>query len=455
MNDQLEKIDAAWAWSPYQPSPERPWNLARAAHLLRRAGFGANWNELQAAVDRAPEEVASQLVAGTEPDSFRREVDELAQAMVNTGDVRNLASVWLYRMLATPRPLLEKMTLFWHGHFATSAAKVDDVTLMLNQNRLLRQHALGQFEPLVQGISRDPAMLIYLDSTTNRKAHPNENYAREILELFCLGEGHYTEQDIQELARCFTGWQVKRKKFRFNRYQHDFGTKTIFGHKGELGGEDAVRIVLDQPAASRFIARKLIRYFVFDEPTPSPALVEPLAGQLRDNDFQFAPVVQRILGSQLFFSEHAMARKIRSPMEFACGLLRCLEGTTDTFRLAEQLADLGQSVYFPPNVKGWDGGRTWINSSTLIGRANLVHGLLHEGKTRFAKGSLTELVESHAIDGPDETVDWLCQLLLAVPPPNGTRDRLVQLLASPGGDQEQRIANVIHAMGTLPEFQLG
>jgi uncharacterized protein (DUF1800 family) len=347
------------------------------------------------------------------------------------------------------------MTLFWHGHFATSAAKVEDAILMLNQNRLLRQHALGEFETLVQGISQDPAMLIYLDSTTNRKAHPNENYAREIMELFCLGEGSYTERNIQELARCFTGWQVRRKKYRFNRYQHDFDGKTFFGRTGEFGGKDAVRIVLDQPAAPRFIAKKLIRYLVFDEPAPSTALVEPLARQLRDIDFQIGPVVQRILGSQLFFSEHAMARKIRSPVELACGLLRSLEGTTNTYRLAEQLADLGQAVYFPPNVKGWDGGRTWINSSTLIGRANIVFELLQSDKTRFANGTLADLMESHGIEGPRATVDWLHQLLFAVPLPGGARDRITQLFNSNDGDPSQRIARVIHAMSTLPEFQLG
>ncbi len=358
-------------------------------------------------------------------------------------------------MLSTPHQLLEKLTLFWHGHFATSAAKVQDARLMLAQNQLLRHHALGRFDELVQGISRDPAMLIYLDSTTNRKAHPNENYAREVMELFCLGEGHYTEQDIRELARCFTGWQVKRKKFRFSRYQHDFGPKTIFGHTGNLGGEDGVRLVLERPAAPRFIARKLVRFLVFDEPEVPDRLIEPLAQQLREDDFHVAPVVARILGSQLFFSHHAIGRKIRSPVELACGLLRSLEATTNTYRLSERLTEVGQALFYPPNVKGWDGGRTWINSSTLLGRANLVHDLLRNEKTRFAEGSVGDLLERHGVDEPAQVVDWLCELLLAVPIPEEVRHQLVELAQDKSQQRTEGIITVIHTMSTLPEFQLG
>lgn len=453
MSTELTAIDVDWAWSAYEPSDETPWDLSRAAHLYRRAGFGATRGQLNEAVQQLPTEVVRQLVEATELDSFREEQAGLAQAMVNTGEVQNLAAVWLHRMLATPHQVLEKFTLFWHGHFATSAAKVEDAQLMFSQNQLLRHHALGRFDKLVHEISRDPAMLIYLDSATNRKSHPNENYAREVMELFCLGEGNYTERDIRELARCFTGWQVKRRQFRFSGYQHDFDEKNIFGKTSKFTGEQAVQWVLDQPAAPRLVARKLIRFLICDEQPLPDRLIDPIARQLRDNNFHIGSAVQRILSSQLFFSRYSMAQKIRSPVELACGLLRTLEGTTNTLRLAEQLAEVGQSLFFPPNVKGWDGGRTWINSATLLGRANLVHELLHSEKTRFSGGTLVELLRHHQIEQPGTLLEWLEEMLLAVALPQGVRDQISQNFGGKKLDEEQAIA-MIHIVMSLPEAQL-
>ncbi len=201
-----------------------------------------------------------------ESTEFRSTADALAEATLAGGDPTKLSAAWVYRLLYTPNQLLEKTTLFWHGHFATGAEKVKDARMMWNQNQLLREHALGNFGDLVHQISQDPAMLIYLDSAINRKAHPNENFARELMELFCLGEGNYSESDVLELARCFTGWEIKNKKFRKNRYQHDSDEKTVLQQSGDFDGEDGVRIVLEQPAAERFLARKLYRFFVSDEP---------------------------------------------------------------------------------------------------------------------------------------------------------------------------------------------
>ena len=309
MPQDIAAIDPAWAWSSFEPSDEQPWNRRLAAHLCRRAGFGATSEELDRLIERSPAEVAHAFVKNAKDASTTDpENDSLATAMLATGNARNLAAWWLHRILNSPwegddasssSPLLEKLTLFWHGHFATGADKVDDAEMMFSQNRLLRRHALGDFAAMTQEISRDPAMLIYLDSTTNRKAHPNENYAREIMELFCLGEGNYTERDIQELARCFTGWEVRRKKFRFNRYQHDTGTKTILGETGEFTGEEGVETVLRQKALPRFIARKLIRFFVFDEPAAPEQLVEPLAKLLRRSNLHIAPVIERILATAI------------------------------------------------------------------------------------------------------------------------------------------------------------
>ena len=263
-------IDDSPAWSEFIPSAETPWDLRAAAHLYRRAAFGATWDELNAAVQRTPAEVVDDLLDAPQSSEYVAQMQTLAASALATGNVRQLSAWWAYRMLSTPASALEKTTLFWHGHFATSAEKVQDGELMLKQNELLRSFAFGDFAALLLEMSRDPAMLVYLDSATNRKAHPNENFAREIMELFCLGEGNYTETDIRELARCFTGWEIRRGEYRFNRYQHDTGRKSILGESGEFGGEDGVRIVLQQKSAPEFIVSKLIRYFVRDEPAASP-----------------------------------------------------------------------------------------------------------------------------------------------------------------------------------------
>ncbi|GAB5442351.1 MAG: hypothetical protein Fues2KO_27000 [Fuerstiella sp.] len=448
-----QMIDSQWAWSRFEPSAEQPWTPTLAAHLLRRATFGATGDRLQQTVNDGPETTIDRLFNNTsEPADFRQQIQSLAAASLATGNPKQLSAWWAYRMLHTPAPLLEKMTLFWHGHFATSAEKVEDAELMLEQNQLLREHALGDFASLLLEISRDPAMLLYLDSATNRKAHPNENYAREIMELFCLGEGQYSETDIRELARCFTGWEVRRKKFRFNRYQHDNGEKTVLGQSGRLGGEDGVQIVVGQEAAATFIASKLVRYFVMDEPWPSAELVAPLARQLLDDDMNVATTVRRILTSNLFYSTHAVARKVKSPVELVIGFLRTLEGSTNTIAMAEALDQLGQGLFYPPSVKGWDGGRTWINSSTLLGRSNFIRRLLENEKTRFDRGSLTEYLASIDVKTPAQLIDFLQQSLFAVPIPTAARERILAVAAD--GSRDQRFLNTVHAVCTLPEFHL-
>lgn len=452
----LHRLDPQTAWRPYTPSDRQPWNRFRAAHLFRRAGFAATAAQLDEAVASPPAEVVQRLLeAPPETAQFRQEIDSLARSVLAAGDPRNLAAVWVYRLLRTPHPLREKMTLFWHGHFATSAAKVTDAKLMQQQNEMLRRHALGDFAQLVQEVSRDPAMLVYLDSATNRKSHPNENYAREVMELFCLGEGHYAERDVQELARCFTGWEIRRGRFRFNRYHHDAGEKTILGETGAFGGEEAVEVILRRPEAPQFIAGKLFRWLVCDEPQPPAALLQPLAESFRDSGLDIAALVERILGSELFFSDAALGRKVRSPVELAVGLLRSLEGSADAYELARGLEQLGQGLFYPPNVKGWDGGRAWINSSTLLARANLVGRLLNDENTRFGGGRLVEVLARYGARRPRDQVRLLVDQLLAVPLSSDVEQPLIALAADKSaGDDEKRLREVVHALAALPEFQL-
>ncbi len=448
MDTRLERLDADWAWCPFEPTTDRPWSRRLAAHLMRRAGFGASSKQLDELQKSSSAELVHGLVHRQEPAEFSAQMQQLSRTLVAGNEPRSLTAGWLYRMLYTPHPLLEKMTLFWHGHFATSGAKVQNAELMLDQNRLLRQHALGSFADLALSMSQDPAMLIYLDSVTNRKSHPNENFARELLELFCLGLGNYGEQDIQELARCFTGWEVNLGKFRFNRFQADKGQKTLFGQRGAFRGEEGIRIVLEQPAAPRFIVGKLLRYLVADTEFPAH-LVQPLADQLRAEQFQVRGVLQTILGSQLFFSEFSVARKIRSPIELAVGLLVSLEATANIGRLAEELAQLGQAAYFPPNVKGWDGGKTWINSATILGRGNLVRQLTTSSDVRFAGLKLPEYLSRQNIQSPEQGLDWLLELLVARPLPAPSRAQLIDLAQHDIGWEA-----IIHALSVMPEFHL-
>ena len=459
MASDLTKLDPAWAWATYEPDAARPWSRALAAHLYRRAGFGATPAELDEALKAGAVATVDRLCNPPESpaaEQFDQSVESLAQRTAAGGNPQSLPAWWLYRMQGTGDPLLEKLTLFWHGHFATSAAKVEKPRMMLAQNEMLRGHARGKFAAMVRAVSRDPAMLVYLDSTSNRRIRPNENYARELLELFCLGVGNYSERDIKEVARAFTGWEVRADQFAFNHIQHDTGTKSFLGRSGNFDGDEAVGVILEQPAAATFIARKLIRFFAFDEPAAPDALVEPLAGELRKNDFEIAPAVRRLLGSNLFFSEHAVGRKVRSPVELCVGMLRALDATTNLVKAAQGLAELGQALFFPPNVKGWDGGRAWINSSTLLGRANFVSRLLTAGETRFHRGGLGPLLESAGATTPGRTVDWLLETLVAVPVPGEARATLVDLASAGSGTaaRDRRISEVIRAISTLPEFQL-
>ena len=445
--------DPTWAWTPYRPSEAQPWNRARAAHLFRRAGFGATAKELDVAVEQDPHEIVERLVAPALDGAFESESDAFAKTILASGNPKQLSAWWSYVMLRTPHPLLEKTTLFWHGHFATSAAKVEDANAMYDQNRLFRQYALGDFSKLTHAIARNPAMLIYLDSVTNRKAHPNENFARELMELFCLGEGNYSEKDIQELARCFTGWEIRRGQFRFNRFQHDTDSKSVLGQSGPMPEGQSIDIVLDQTAAPQFIVRKLIRYFMLDEPAASDELVEPLANELREHAWDIGHVVHRILTSQLFYSEYVVGRKVRSPVDLVVGLLRTLEGSTNAYQLGDDLELLGQGLFYPPNVKGWDGGRAWINSSTVLGRANVVGRIIRDEKTRFAGGNLKEYFERLDADSAPAIVDQLIALTLAVESPPTVRDQLIAVI-NRSGDRSQRIAEAVHVLSTIPEFQV-
>ena len=287
----LDQIDPAEAWQPWQPTAADPWGRKWAAHLYRRAAFGPSREDLVEAERLGLEGTLDLLLPGKAPGRGGR--GDSGRCRPHRRPERDdggeqLRGWWLYCMLQGGHPLREKLTLFWHNHFATSLAKVQNATLMFGQNCLLRKHALGRFGPLLQAISRDAAMLVWLDSNSNVKGKPNENYARELMELFSLGVGHYTEKDVREAARAFTGWRTDGEGFAFDARLHDGGPKTVLGQTGAWDGGDVVRIVLEQPAAARFLVRKLYHFLVSEKAVPPDSLLEPLCESFRKSDYDIA-----------------------------------------------------------------------------------------------------------------------------------------------------------------------
>jgi uncharacterized protein (DUF1800 family) len=384
---KLDQIDPVEAWRPWQPSAADPWNRKWAAHLYRRAAFGAGREDLLEAERLGLQGTLDLLFQG------RPRAEEVAETLVNVGRIAadsddsgdQLRAWWLYCMLQSGHPLREKLTLFWHNHFATSIVKVQSTAAMFRQNCLLRSHALGRFAPLLQAVSRDGAMLLWLDSNSNVKAKPNENYARELMELFSLGVGHYTEKDIREAARAFTGWRTDGVTFTFDTRFHDGGPKTFLGQTGAWDGGDVVRIILKQPAAARFLVRKLYHFLVSEKAIAPDSLLEPLCESFRKSDYEIAGLVRTILASRHFYSSHAFRERIKGPVEYVLGAVQAVyrgygEEEAEYRPLPQQLlvarlAAMGQQLFAPPNVKGWPGGPTWLNTSTMLERDNFAAAL--------------------------------------------------------------------------------
>jgi uncharacterized protein (DUF1800 family) len=364
-------------WAPYEPTRQDPWDLRKVAHLHSAAGFGATRAELLRDLKAGPAASVGRFLRPREETAREREVLASLRRGVQTagGSGRErLQAYWLYHILFHPDALREKLTLFWHSHFATSNAKVKSAPLMLRQNELLRAHALGELPALLEAITADPAMLVWLDGGVSRKESPNENYAREFLELFTLGVGHYTEADVRAAARAFTGWAPAPGGFRFDPARFDDGVKTFLGQAGRWKAADVVRLTLGRPAAAEFLCRKLYRYFIADGEAPPAELIRPLAEELRANGYRVGHVVEVILRSRHFYSG-AHRRRIKGPVELSAGLLRALEVSGDGARLgalAQACAQQGQDLFYPPSVKGWDGGQSWVTSATLLARSNWV-----------------------------------------------------------------------------------
>ena len=457
--------DPSWAWTPFAPTAARPWDARSVAHLHRRAGFSAPWAVLErdlregaaASIERLLEGEAKST-NGSPAAELESTLDAMTAQLGPSADLPRIQAIWLYRMIFTPHPLRERMTLFWHNHFATSDAKVENPGLMLRQNGLLRSQALGDFGALVSAIGKDPAMLIWLDSTVNKKAKPNENYAREVMELFTLGRGHYTEKDIQEAARAFTGWFVVRDQFQEVPRQHDDGVKTVLKRSGKWDGDDIPGILLEQPACAEFICRRLFTHFVSETQAPSDALIAPLACAFRESHYQIKVPVAMILRSNLFFDPSVTRRRVKGPVEFAVGTIRALEIVNPTVQagaMAEACSRMGQSLFAPPSVAGWDGGPRWINSTAMLARANLALGLLSDQNDALGQRcDPWALAGRHGRGRRESLAGFFIDLLAAGALDPQARQQIEKAATKQSSPDDAAAREVVRLILTSPEYQL-
>lgn len=486
------------------------WTPALAGHLLNRAGFGASPEEIREASRQSPAEVVERLVEfAAIPESFgppewaessdadarpnlramrrmteeerqQHQQEERRQQVERLVDLRGW---WLKRMRQTPRPLQEKLTLFWHGHFATSFEKVRFTYPLYAQNETLRKHCAGNLEVLVVAVAQDPAMLLYLDNAQSRPEHPNENFARELMELFTLGEGNYTEDDIKNAARAFCGWSLPPDRFLFVDLpsRRDRGGKKMFGESGNFSGENAINLILQQRKAAPFICAKLWNFFAYEN--PQPELVDQLAAELRKNRMELKPVLRAIFMSRAFYSTRSVRAQIKSPAQWLVGSARALKADLPESEVSVgMLSALGQDLFAPPNVKGWPGGYTWITTDTLLKRYNLA-GFLVKGGQVMARGRpadalvsggpmrgkiIDALLSMQPIVDPgraipkeeredaDRLVRYLEWLLYQAPLREQEKGAVKEYLAkrSTGPITDEQVRDLLHIMMSTPHYQL-
>jgi uncharacterized protein (DUF1800 family) len=477
------RLDALSALEPYRG----PWNARLAAHLLRRAAFGGTQPEVQrlagmpmnAAVDSLvnfspaagpasppplydPRQAILQKFGGAlralmADDMARREFGKEVRRNERKS-VLDLQRWWLNRMLTSPAPLQEKMTLYFHGHFTTATIQKGVTPKMtFDQNQLFRENALANLRELTWKVSIDPAMLIYLDNARSDAEHPNENYARELMELFTLGVDHYTENDVRESARAWTGWIVARRtgKAVFVAGRHDNGSKTFLGKTGNFSGRDVVDVIYGQPACAVFWANSLLNFFVYNN--PEPQLVDAVAKLILKNDYNLRPVMSTLLRSNVFYSGRAYRALVKSPVEFVIGTYKAF-GLPEIDPSAQRaLAQMGQMLFYPPNVAGWPGGANWLTSQTVIARENFVAGLMNSPMMERdswlqqipmkASDAAAQLV--HTILYGDASPSAVAQLADYL---NGTGTSALGMLS--GENYQERVRGAAYLTMAMPAYQL-
>ncbi len=494
-----------------RPIADANFGFDQARHLLWRAGFGGTPEQIQTLVSWGPKKSVEHLVnyesidaESVKDDEFDRNIirpasqeeqatlrrarqakdeDTVARFQARRQeaereDRRQMSRIqrwWLKRMIETPRPLEEKMTLFWHGHFATSYRTIEDSYHMYMQNQLFRKHATGDFRELLFAIIRDPAMIAYLDNNDSRKGRPNENLAREIMELFSLGVGNYSEQDIKEGARALTGYSFQDDEFAFQKNSHDEGRKTILGRTGTMDGDDFVKAILEQRSCSKFLAAKLYRFFVADYPSgredhdnAAKSVIGDIASSLLASKYKFKPVLTRLLLSEHFYDNAVVGEMIKSPIDLVVGTVRSMNTPVrDLGVLTAASGVMGQNLFYPPSVKGWDGGRSWVNTSTLFARQNILCFLL-TGKLPVGYDALkdiekydptpllTPLAQGDAggSSNPESVVDYLLRFTTGRPAAHNRAALLEFMKANGNTVNADTVTGLLLLVTAMPEYQL-
>jgi hypothetical protein len=476
---------AEWA-GDLTPISAQDWGYERAAHLLERAGFGGTPEEIAVLAAMTPEQAVRRLVhyqnvdnghlapfdhsgvwdpaldpfpvsrpATTDQAKAKGEAlgvelkpagNRRMQPVVNKFfywlrasrlETNRAAYWWANRMLATKRPLQEKLALFWHGHFATSEEKVRDYRKMLLQLELFQARGTGNFRDLVIGVAQDPAMLQFLDAGVNVKGAPNENFAREIMELFTMGVGNYSEHDIREAARAFTGWNFRDLQFVINRDQHDAGVKTVLGQRGAFDGVKVIDVILAQPVTAEFIAGKIYRFFVRDE--LSPDLRRRLGAVLRDNRYEIAPLLTTIFLSRDFYSAPSVGTRIKGPVELTVSTYKKL-GVTELPGVPDfndTTAALGQQLFRPPTVAGWAQGRSWVTPGLLIERGNFARDVLFPDITFLPTDRYPSLITGDEIRAVHERISMGLDITSATKPVSMTEQTEGMSMSNAMADRDE------------------
>ena len=458
-------------------------DLALMAHLFRRAGFGATRKELESYVARGYEEAVEDLV---DPDRCPP-IDEDIISRYYDGENQIIWSgTWIYRMVTTKRPLVEKMALFWHHVFATGFSKVEHAPSLIGQIQMFRRLGLGDFRTLLIELSKDPAMIFWLDNNENRAGEPNENYGRELLELFSMGVGNYTEDDIKHASRAFTGWTFTQpiplypqghypSEFVFKPEEHDYGEKTFLGETGKFDGDDVLDIIVRQEATARFIARHLYNFFVADEPQvpawsveppQDPEAIDTLVQVYFDTDGDMRSIMRTLFNSEFF--KAATFRRVKSPTELVAGVLKL--GGSFTFpkpgmaRYQQSTALMGQQLMNPPTVEGWHTGKEWIDGGTLNERVNFAVEHLGDEEKPGVRGIIDQLggVSRHL--SPVEFTEGCLDLVGPLDVGEETRDTLLEYAESGGTldmstpeQREKSVPRIVHMLQMIvssKEYQL-
>ena len=463
-------------------------DLALMAHLMRRAGFGAGREELEEKVARGYENVVEDLL---NPSGARQSMPEdlIRRYHVEHSEMRDLSGAganWMYRMITTNQPLEEKLALFWHSLFATGYAKLNQARALLNQIDMFRRVGFGRFTDILVELSKDPAMIIWLDNNDNHNGAINENYGRELLELFSMGIGNYTEDDVKEASRAFTGWTLKNAEymsmramkdsiwpysriawhFEFRDQDHDTGEKVFLGERGDFGGDEIVEIICRQDATARFVCTRLFQFFAADEiDEAGEATIEQMMASYFESDYEIRSVLRTLFNSDYFKGERARYARVKAPVETVVGAVRMAgsyrQPTLGVNQLASQAFFMGQGLLQPPTVEGWHEGIEWIDSGSLVERVNFAAAELGDP----ANPGVRSIADRLARDGgrhqsPEQVVDGCLDLMGPLSVEDDTREAIIGFAAQFGDvdmddeDSTQAVANVMRLIASSKEYQL-